>query len=93
MNEYVESDMERYGAKPGLFGFLRLYRANRAFRWQVAFRLVNSKGIEKLGGGYSGRFAIGLISRLVVKRRLAMASTSGMMGRWSSIRQRSLVTM
>ena len=50
MNKFVKSDLVRYAAKPTLSGFLNEYLRNKTFRWQVAFRLVNSSGIEKLIG-------------------------------------------
>lgn len=50
MNEYICSDLVRYGATPSLRGGLCEYVRNKTFRWQVAFRLVNSTGAEKLLG-------------------------------------------
>lgn len=50
MNEYVKSDAVRYGVVPTFRGVASLYLRNKTFRWQVAFRLVNSTGIEKLIG-------------------------------------------
>lgn len=50
MNEYVKSDAVRYGAVPTFRGVVSEYLRNKTFRWQVAFRLVNSTGIEKLIG-------------------------------------------
>lgn len=50
MNKYVKSDLVRYGAKPTSVGFIREYFCNKTFRWQVAFRLVNSSGVEKIVG-------------------------------------------
>ena len=50
MNEYVKSDAVRYGAIPTFRGVASEYLRNKTFRWQVAFRLVNSTGIEKLIG-------------------------------------------
>lgn len=52
MNEFIKSDLVRYGAAPTLFGALCEYLNNRTFRWQVAFRLVNSSGIEKIVGAF-----------------------------------------
>lgn len=49
MNTYVKSDMYRYAGKTDLLTFVKLYR-DRTFRWQVAFRLCNSRGIEKYLG-------------------------------------------
>lgn len=51
MNEYIKSDMYRYRGKCNLLTFLSLYR-DRCFRWQVAYRLCNSKGLEKLLGEF-----------------------------------------
>lgn len=50
MNEYVKSDAVRYGVVPTFRGVASEYLRNKTFRWQVAFRLVNSTGIEKLIG-------------------------------------------
>lgn len=50
MNEYVKSDAVRYGVVPTFQGVASEYLRNKTFRWQVAFRLVNSTGIEKLIG-------------------------------------------
>lgn len=50
MNEYVRSDLIRYRRRPILRDALGEYIKNRTFRWQVAFRLVNSHGIEKVVG-------------------------------------------
>lgn len=52
MNEYVKSDLVRYGARPTFWGGVCEYIRNRTFRWQVAFRLVNSSGLEKLIGAF-----------------------------------------
>lgn len=52
MNEYVKSDAVRYGVFPTFRGVASEYLRNRTFRWQVAFRLVNSTGIEKLIGAF-----------------------------------------
>lgn len=55
MNEYVKSDLFRYTGKSDFFTFAREYLINRAFRWQVAFRLWNSKMLpEKILGGSCG---------------------------------------
>ena len=50
MNKYICSDLVRYGATPTIRGGLREYVRNKTFRWQVAFRLVNSTGVETLLG-------------------------------------------
>lgn len=50
MNEYVKSDAVRYGVVPTFQGVASEYLRNKTFRWQVAFRLVNSTGVEKLIG-------------------------------------------
>lgn len=52
MNEYVKSDAVRYGVVPTFRGVASEYLRNKTFRWQVAFRLVNSTGIEKLIGAF-----------------------------------------
>ena len=51
MNDFIKSDLVRYGSKPNALGFLERYLRNGSFRWQVAFRLVNSRGLERLLGG------------------------------------------
>lgn len=53
MNKYVASDLMRYSGKVTARAFVKTYLKSRSFRWQVAFRLVNGKGIEKIffGGG------------------------------------------
>lgn len=50
MNTYVKSDLYRYTGKTDLLSFLKLYVKERSFRYIVAFRLINSKGIQKLVG-------------------------------------------
>ncbi len=50
MNEYIKSDLYRYVGKVGVAIFLKQYMINKAFRYQVAFRLCQSKGIEKFIG-------------------------------------------
>lgn len=50
MNEYVKSDLIRYRGGGSLLLFAIQYIHSRTFRWQVAFRLVNSYGIEKVIG-------------------------------------------
>ncbi len=49
MNEYIESDLFRYTGKTGWKAFLYQYQ-DKTFRWQVAFRLYNSKGLEHILG-------------------------------------------
>ena len=50
MNNYVASDLMRYAGKVSSGVFLKTYLKSKSFRWQVAFRLVNGRGIEKLLG-------------------------------------------
>lgn len=50
MNRYVQSDLYRYTSKITFGAFLKLYLRNKTFRWQVAFRLVNSSKAEKVLG-------------------------------------------
>lgn len=50
MNEYVKSDLFRYTGRIDNRSFLRLYLKNHCFRYQVAFRLLNTKGISCLFG-------------------------------------------
>lgn len=51
MNKYVASDLMRYAGKVTPGAFVKTYIKSKSFRWQVAFRLVNGEGIEKIGGG------------------------------------------
>ena len=50
MNEYILSDLFRYYGKTDLITFIRAILKNRTFRFQVAFRLCQSKGISKYIG-------------------------------------------
>ena len=54
MNEYIKSDLYRYRGDTSTSSFIKEYYRNGAFRYMVAHRLVNSSGIEKLWGEYSG---------------------------------------
>lgn len=65
MNKYVASDLMRYAGKVTAGAFARTYIKSKSFRWQVAFRLVNGKGIEKIGG-CCGYFGTARSSRLVI---------------------------
>ena len=48
------SDLYRYTGKTNRFTFFKAYLRIPAFRYQVAFRMVNSTGFKKLWGGYYG---------------------------------------
>ena len=50
MLEYLKSDLYRYEGKTGLKSFIKYYRKNAGFRFLVAFRLVNEKGLWKIIG-------------------------------------------
>ena len=50
MNEYIKSDLMRYYGKYDGATFIKAYFLNRTFRFQVAFRLCQGKGMEKLLG-------------------------------------------
>lgn len=50
MNKYVASDLMRYAGKVAPGAFVKTYIKSKSFRCQVAFRLVNGEGIEKIGG-------------------------------------------
>lgn len=50
MNEYVKSDLVRYRGGGSILLFAIQYLHSRTFRWQVAFRLANSHGAEKVIG-------------------------------------------
>lgn len=45
MNEYVKSDLYRYTGRTDSRAFWGMYRHNRTFRWQVAFRLAKTGSI------------------------------------------------
>ena len=49
MNEYIKSDLFRYTGRTDWRAFFHQYQ-DGTFRWQVAFRLCNSSGIEHLFG-------------------------------------------
>lgn len=61
VNEYVKSDAVRYGVVPTFRGVASEYLRNKTFRWQVAFRLVNSTGFEKLIGALLWNVSVGII--------------------------------
>lgn len=48
--EDLRADLFRYKGNVDFKSFLMCYLFNAAFRWQVAFRLVNSHGAYKLIG-------------------------------------------
>ena len=50
MLEYLKSDLYRYEGKTSLKSFIKYYRKNAGFRFLVAFRLVNEKGLWKIIG-------------------------------------------
>ncbi len=50
MNEYIKSDLYRYTGKTNAASFVIIYLKNKAFRYQVAFRLCQSRGISKAIG-------------------------------------------
>lgn len=54
MNEYIKSDLYRYTGKTGIKDFIKCYFTVMSFRVQVAHRLVNSTGLEKIWGGFYG---------------------------------------
>ena len=49
MNEYIKSDLFRYTGRTDWRAFFHQYQ-DGTFRWQVAFRLCNSSGMEHLFG-------------------------------------------
>ena len=51
MDKYIKSDLYRYMGNTSAFSFLKAYFRIPAFRYQVAFRMVNSKGIKRMCGG------------------------------------------
>ena len=50
MNDYVKSDLMRYYGKYDTVTFLKAYLKNSTFRFQCAFRLSRSSGLEKIIG-------------------------------------------
>lgn len=50
MNECVKSDLMRYYGKYGTSTFLKAYWGSSTFRFQYAFRLSQSAGLEKILG-------------------------------------------
>lgn len=50
MNEFLKSDLYRYLGKKSIKSFLDCYRKEAGFRFSVAYRLINSKGLEKIVG-------------------------------------------
>lgn len=51
MIEYIKSDLYRYEGKTTWKSFVKYYRKNAGFRFLVAYRLVNAKGLLKIIGG------------------------------------------
>lgn len=50
MNEFLKSDLYRYSGKKSIKSFFDCYRKEAGFRFAVAYRLINSKGLEKIVG-------------------------------------------
>ncbi|MBQ9357927.1 MAG: serine acetyltransferase, partial [Abditibacteriota bacterium] len=50
MGEYIRSDCFRYMGSCSGTALLKCYLTNKAFRWQVAFRLCHGSGLVKLAG-------------------------------------------
>ncbi len=50
MNQYVKSDLFRYYGKCDYATFVKAILGNRTFRFQYAFRMVQSSGISKYWG-------------------------------------------
>lgn len=50
MNEFLKSDLYRYSGKKSIKSFLDCYRKEAGFRFSVAYRLINSEGLEKIVG-------------------------------------------
>lgn len=50
MNKYIQSDLFRYRCNTSFKSFISEYSKNAAFRYMVAHRLINSKGIERVVG-------------------------------------------
>lgn len=50
--EYIKSDLYRYTGTTSTSAFVREYVINKAFRFQVSFRLFNSNGLLKVLGAF-----------------------------------------
>lgn len=50
MIDYIKSDLMRYYGKTNFITFCKAYLKNKAFRFQVAFRLCHGRGIVKFIG-------------------------------------------
>ena len=50
MNEYIKSDLYRYYGKTNFLTFIKGYIINPSFRYQVAIRLCQDKGLKKVFG-------------------------------------------
>ena len=48
MNQYIKSDLYRYYGKCDAITFCKAYVKNKAFRFQCAYRLCNSKRVKKV---------------------------------------------
>ena len=51
MDKFIKSDLYRYMGNTSASSFLKAYFRIPAFRYQVAFRMVNSRGLKKVCGG------------------------------------------
>ena len=51
MDKFIKSDLYRYTGNTSASSFLKAYFRIPAFRYQVAFRMVNSRGLKKVCGG------------------------------------------
>lgn len=51
MDKYIKSDLFRYMGSISTISFCKAYLRIPAFRYQVAFRLVNLSGLKKALGG------------------------------------------
>ena len=50
MRDYILSDLYRYTGKTNAISFIKIYLLNRAFRYQVAFRMTKASGVKKYIG-------------------------------------------
>lgn len=50
MKEYISSDLYRYAGKVSLGAFVKIYLKSSGFRFTVAFRMINGKGLYKILG-------------------------------------------
>lgn len=50
MNDYIKSDLMRYYGKYDFLTFCKAYLSNSTFRFQVALRMYQMKGVRRICG-------------------------------------------